>query len=495
MNLVSKIATMGLVTLSINSYADESKQCSTIVIDQSDDFILDIGKVDSKPVEMKKNYRKIMSGRTEYQVAPGEHVISFLQYPKAYFQMTKSHFGPRASGKGLVDVKLKVMHIDIKPDHQLKVGLTENSDSAALTLISQKQELCVKKKNNFIGFENTLYVDKEPLPVQLNQRLSRVMKRIKDYHQQTKSYEANVTPISMDEYFGTVIDDNFSESNHIKVLSVLPFSLAAKLGLKSGDLITKLANKPVDVSKGNPRALFDRYLLAGVKYYDPIILQVIRNNEVLELRKDKRLTIIPGSHYSFNTAAVQPMQITNTKKMDPQLAFDYHREILALHSYYEAKGITADKVRLFRDKTVSKSLGIKGKELGGVGLLILSIAENSPMKKLGLNKNDIIIGINNAEELIDTVSLLLSQVEKLQMHDKVSLLVKRAGKEQELKGIFQPEMVPGFSLALDMNAEQYIKDYRKRYRKLGPSSIGTATWSPGGQSDKVRVRVSDPGNG
>lgn len=458
MNLVFKYLAIIVLFTAFTIHAEEQDKCATLFIQQSDDFILDIAKVDSKPVDFTRNYRKVMSGRTEYKILPGEHVLTFLQYPKGYYQFRRSHFAPRASAKGLIDIKMKVIHLMVEADHTLHIGLAENSDSASLTLVNQKKESCQSHDDSVaIGFDNTLYVDKEPLPKTLEQNLLSIMDKIHKHHQQTMTTETNVLPIRQDEYFGAVIDNSYTESNHIKILSILPLSLAAKFGLKSGDVITHLGNKQIDSTVGEARDVFAEYL-RDVKYHDYLIFDVIRNNETMNIQGRKRLAIIPGSHYYFETAPIQPLKITNTKKMDPKITFEYQRQMLAIHDYYQSKGIEADKVRLFREASISNYFGIRGKEIAGMGLLIVSINDDSPMKSFNLKEGDMILSVGHHKGLVDNVKLLLAEMATWQDDQDLFLTVNREGQQLTLSGKYQPDVLPAFSLALDMNAEKYIKE-------------------------------------
>ncbi|WP_206483173.1 PDZ domain-containing protein [Thalassotalea sp. G2M2-11] len=463
MNSVSKIFTTITLLFCVNSYAKE--QCSVLTFEQTDDFVLDLASVDSKPVLVSRNYREVMSGRHEYKIMPGEHSITLLQYPKSYYQLSNSDFAPRASAKGLVDVKIKVFHLKIDSGYKLTIGLTENSEFAPINLVNQQSTNCELQSDDIIfGKKDSLYVDNEPLPDELEQGLTRVMTRIRDYHQQERDFEANIVPTKIDEYFGSVIDDDYSDKNQIKILTVLPFSLAAELGLKSGDSIIGMGNRNITKNDGEPRDLFASYI-KGVDYKAPLIFDVIRDHEKLKITGKKQFKIIPGSHYSFDNTTNQPLQITNRKRLDPKLAFAYDREMLALQEYYRTKDIKADYIRLHRDKRLSNSFGLKGKAIKGAGILVTFLTESSPMKKLGLKKDDLIITLGDGSKATDNIETLIAQTRAWQPNESVSMVVKRDGKSVELQGVYEPQYLPGYTLSLEVNAEKYINEARQELRK------------------------------
>ncbi len=463
MNLVFKWSTLALAAISSWANANEDQQCANLSFQQSEDYVIDIAAVDSKPVEFNRTAQQIRNGAVQYQIAPGEHAITFIQYPVSFFKADRFDGRYRQRTKDFDALKMKVAYIKVAADHNFQVGLTENSENAAFKIIAQQQQPCIVDSEKLLGKSNSLYVDNEPLPSHMEQSLLDIMMRLNHYHQNTINTQTNVMPIKTDGYFGAVIDDKYTNDGQIKVLSILPFSLAANIGLKSGDVISQLGEQQVDQNQGSARELFNEYIKSR-GYQAELKFQVLRNGAAVGVTGENRVPIIPGSNYFLDEAEVEPFEIINTQKIDSTLEFDYERQILALQRYYESKGINADHIRLTRAKSVSKSLGLKGKALRGKGLLVSAVESNSPLSKLGVKAGDIIVSGANKALLTDSVKTFLSEVQNWQPHQKIFLSVMRTGDIVELSGVYQPDYIPAFSVMFDMHSEKYIQQAQDKPR-------------------------------
>ncbi|MDG1751592.1 MAG: PDZ domain-containing protein [Thalassotalea sp.] len=473
MNLVFKIIVFSVLLLSQQVSADETLQCSIFSINQNDEYILKIIAVDGQPLVEKASYRQIIDSRVTYQITPGEHTLTLRQYPKSYFQLMQSHFAPRASAKGAKDIKVKVIHLNVEPNYSFQIEMIDNSENSALHVNSFEPQVCKSvDEDNFIGEKSTIIVDKEPLPNLLEEKLNSLRTRLYQFHQHTLTNEANIIPIKVDEYFGSIIDDKYSQNNRIKVLSVLPFSIASSLGFKSGDDITHMGNEPINPDLGTSRELFENYIQT-VKNNDLLIFTIARANKIKILEGKKRLIIIPNSYYHFKESNLKRLQITNNKKMDEQTTFDYERQIIALYEYYKSKGLVADQVKIYRNETESSNLGIQGKAIQDVGLLISSVKSMSPMDKIGLKASDIIVKATNKTLITDSAAALTSQTQQWRNGQLISIDVKRDGQFLELTGIFEAEFIPAFSLTIDLKSHEYMTELQKKI-----NTLKNGVWSP-----------------
>ena len=103
------------------------------------------------------------------------------------------------------------------------------------------------------------------------------MNSITAFHHKTSDNrdDKNVQFRKLNGYLGTVLDKGFS-GGAIKVNNVVKYSLADKIALQAGDLITKLANKELNIGNNSPRQVINNYLKTGV-YGEEVVIEVLRN--------------------------------------------------------------------------------------------------------------------------------------------------------------------------------------------------------------------------
>ena len=464
---------MFLLLANLPVLADEKRECSTFSINQNNDYILKVIAVDGHPLLEKVNYRKVLDSRVTYQITPGEHTLIIRQYPKSYYQHMKSNFATRPSARGLEDIKVKEIHLNVEPDFNFQIEMIESNEKSALHVNSFEPQVCVANEEaTFIGEKSTVMEDKLPLPELLEENLNNLRERLYQFHQQTLTNEANIIPIKVDQYFGSIIDDNYSQNNLIKVLSVLPFSMASTLGFKSGDEITHMGNEPISSDLGTARELFESYI-DKVHINDILKFTVKRENKSKVLEGRKQLIIIPSSYYHFKKHNVSQLEVTNNKKMDDQTTFEYQRQIIALSEYYKSKNVSADQVKIYRNKKESNNLGIQGRAVKGSGLLITSVKSKSPMDKIGLNKGDIIVKATDKTVITDSAAALLSQTQHWHNGQLISLEVKRGEQLITLTGTFDVGYIPAFALTIMLKSYEYMTELQKKI-----NTMKNGVWSP-----------------
>ena len=473
MNSVFKTIGIFLLLVNLPVLADEKRQCSTFSIQQNNDYILIIIAVDGHPLLEKLNYRRVLDSRVTYQITPGEHTLIIRQYPKSYYQHMKSNFAARPSTRSLEDIKVKEIHLNVEPDFNFQIEMVESNENSALHVNSFEPQVCVANDEvTFIDEKGTVLEDKLPLPELLEESLNNLREQLYQFHQSTLTNEANIVPIKIDEYFGSIIDDNYTQNNRIKVLSVLPFSLASNLGFKSGDEITHLGNEPINVDLGTSRELFESYI-GKVRINDILKFTVNRADKSKVLEGRKQLIIIPSSYYHFKKHNVSQLQVTNNKKMDDQTTFEYQRQIIALSEYYKSKNVTADQVKIYRSKRENKNLGIQGRALAGIGLLINAVKSMSPMDKIGLQVGDVIVKATDKNVITDSAAALLSQTQHWHNGQLISLEVKRGEQLITLTGTFEVDYIPAFALTIMLKSHEYMTELQKKI-----NTMKNGVWSP-----------------
>ncbi|MFT6206897.1 MAG: C-terminal processing protease CtpA/Prc [Colwellia sp.] len=106
---------------------------------------------------------------------------------------------------------------------------------------------------------------------------------------------ANVAPLEVDTDFGIVLDD---DNTRIKLLAVLPNSLADALGLVSSDIIIAMGGKPVDLKGTSAEDIVLSYLYS-VKHNDALTMVVKRNDESIQLSHQYLPLAFPEASYQI----------------------------------------------------------------------------------------------------------------------------------------------------------------------------------------------------
>lgn len=291
----------------------------------------------------------------------------------------------------------------------------------------------------------------EPLPEELEYRLSRLIAKIqKANHDQPESF---FTPVSIYQYFGAIVHEE-SDETHIKVVDVLPNSLADNLGLKKGDAIVSFGRR---MKAKNKTHHFDRLnnYLQSLDYGDPVIMNVRRGRHLLTLNGSNNIQILPQTvlQYAQNPSrnhvnqytAIAPLQ-TNQK-----LAIEYSQLILEISHYYQQKGVNEDIV-LARPKMQLPIFGLKGSSYsqGEVqGLIATQIEPNSSAEKIGLKVGDVVIRVNG--KAFEQTLSLNEWFSSIRLNEKVTLTVLRQEETYYLAGSYKPMTVRGFSLDIAMS--------------------------------------------
>lgn len=198
-------------------------------------------------------------------------------------------------------------------------------------------------------------------------------------------------------------------SEGTKIITLSENSAAAKAGLKKGDIITKLNDKPV----------FDHEqlteIIAGMKPGEKVNITYKRDGK--ENKTTATLGKRPGNMmYGFGPDA--PLPPGAPVPPIPPMAFDFDGGGKDLHNFF----YRSDKPRL----------GIKAQDTeDGKGVKVLDVEEGSAAEKAGIKEDDIITSfegkdVSSAEELAKA---------SREAKDKSSLKVqlKRDGKSQTVE--------------------------------------------------------------
>jgi C-terminal processing protease CtpA/Prc len=481
------------------SAAHAQQQCSELFfVDKTDNNkVIDIIAIDGELVKQAHNYndeeaRKVTKGVLPYHLAPGnysltlrvwdEHLFSSVntkslgnQLDKAIYlaylqnlsgETIKQSNAFEKNAKRLKDhYEEKTIQVSLLNGQQYNFGLTSQNDSDTnIVLINAVPQYC-NTEDTLLAKNKEYTKISALLPDKLEQNLQSIMSKLNSYHAQNNTAKANLVSKKVYEYFGTVLDTSKSEKNGYKVLVVLPYSLAHKLALESGDVITEFAGKSVSGDHKEANQELVKYI-STVPYGRTIEFTVLRNNEKLTLSHRYTTSIIPESSYAFalNNEADQ-VTIINSVQLPEGLAFQYEHLMMELTSYFKSKGIKKD-IELYRPLTTRRNLGLTGSlenTIDGVVLVVTHITANSAASRLGVQVNDRIHAING-QDINSNDKLFESITSALVNNEQHSMIITRDNKKIRLEQKIKYEETPAFSLkvAITMEGEFLKRPYRSR---------------------------------
>jgi len=433
---------------SLFTFANE--QCGVVNMSSNNEFVLGLLRIDNEEIYQRKSLKQILNGRYSINLAPGTHVLNIGIFDKAEY---KRFSREGRSVNYTKSMKVKLVRLDVDLNTYYSFALSEDNSTI---LVNEKESACsVETGGNIFGEKLEEYIDNEPLPNQVEAQLNSIMNRLANTSTggANNNAVANVLPLKVDQYFGTVIDDEYTENGTLKVLSVLPYSLAAHYGLRSGDDIIKLGDMENFKQNTNARAVMNNFLLAVFenpkKKNKYINMTVRRNGKDIEIGGKFHPNLIPQSAYYIGSITEQDKMI-NYQELPKELNFEYERLLLTLQDYYQKKGITDKQVTVKRDRQRSKRIGFSGQEIIGQGLQVMAIEDNSVLKSVGVMKGDLLLYLNDDKELIDQADRFAESLNRLAENEKLSLTVLRNTKVISLSGDYHVNHTPNFALNIDM---------------------------------------------
>jgi len=433
---------------SLFTFANE--QCGVVNMSSNNEFVLDLLRIDNVDVYQRKSLNKMLEGRYTINLAPGMHVLNIGLIDKAEY---KRLWMKGRSVNYAKSLKGKLVRLDVDLNTHYSFALSEDNSTI---VVNEKESACsVATDGNIFDEELEEYIDNEPLPNQVETQLNSIMNRLANtlIGGANNNAVANILPLKVDQYFGTVIDDEYTENGTFKVLSVLPYSMAAHYGLRSGDEIIKLDDMTNFNQNTSARAVMNNFLSTAFenrkKKTRYINMTVLRNDKMIEIGGKFTANLIPQSAYTIGNVPAHNKMV-NYQELPEKLNFEYERFLLTLQDYYKTKGIIDKQVIVKRDRQRSKRIGFSGQEVIGQGLKVMGMENNSVLKSVGVMKGDLLLYLNDDEKLIDQARRFAESLNRLDENEAFSLTVLRNDKVVILSGDFQVNYTPSFALNIDM---------------------------------------------
>lgn len=257
----------------------------------------------------------------------------------------------------------------------------------------------------------------------------------------------SISPSGFSANLGLTFNQLQTRDAGIEVLSILPFSTASKLDIKSGDILLTLNGKKLVGSFQDKKQYFE-YMLMGLSR--ELSIRLIRGNEKKELEIDIRSLFIPKYQYTVNSN--KSSQVKNYVAMNEHLRNELELELTSLSKLYGKQYPNIDEIRFHIPAQPDKTVGITGRQ-DNQGIVVNFIRKNSVAEQLGIKIGDILIDINEKGE--SAAGLKNQQA----FNSKVfNVKVIRNGNLVEINDIVTPPQLPAVNMSLTLgNGFEFIE--------------------------------------
>jgi C-terminal processing protease CtpA/Prc len=503
MNSVSKVFTQKIVItiliplllITVAVFPVSAQQCATINFplterDGKEYVALIVGHNDEM-VEKYDNKDEISTGQHNYYLAEGRHTLVIEQWPLSKYK--KLRHNNRIHKRYLpVQIHSQVVQVNVIDNQHYQFEFFADEDNstwvnlkteASKDCVASKKKVFRAKKENLDVSTSTIAV----LPEPLEYRLRRMMTKVAVYQKNTEKNKSltgmplsNIIPTQFNQIIGTVIDENYSlDGKALKVLSVLPYSLANKLKLLSGDLITHLNDTKIQASDQSPNQQFSRYF-SGLVVGEKIKITIVRDNKKQQLRGEYVPIISPEVTYQLSEDSLShhsPQTLINNTQLSGQISLELDQLVLELNDYYNEQGLTQPFIQISRDQSFDRNIGLSGNKVflnDEVGLAIENVDQDSFAEKFGLKQADVLVKINNIAITEANIAGLVKSLSQLRVGEKISLTINRVGEYLTLTDIYQPLELLAFTLNINLYSgdnglamvEKLQKAYKDNYLRI-----------------------------
>jgi len=426
--------------------------CSIIDFSTKGGNIIQLVMVDSKPLAKSVRFINSREHFDKFYVSPGQHVLNVdILDIKAHRLWGKTKAYTKKSRK-----LIQALSMNMEANKKYTVDYIESNTrkEKELSIIKVEDTPCifsVENANNIKSKELSIAIDNKALPSYLEKALRKTLNQLSVKNATENDITANLVPMSEDPYFGVIVDESFTSIDTLRILTVLPMTLAAQIGLRAGDEIIGLGEKKVIEMTKEPREAIAQYL-QNTLYSKELIFEIIRQGEVIELKSAENTILIPQSIYYVGEVGLT-LPVAKVKPIENSMQFSYERLILALYTYYKSSGVVADRIHIQRAKSINVGLGLKGLAAYDGELQINSVEKEGPMWVLGIRAGDKIIAFNEAN-LNGNLESFTRPLNKLIQGERYTVTINRNTKDIVLHGVKLVSYDTAFTIVLDMNSLQ-----------------------------------------
>lgn len=471
MNIVFKI----LPFLLLGSLSVTAQECAVIQFTPTqvngEEYITVIGVHNNNYIEKYDTKKSLMTGQHKYYLEPGTHSLQIEQWPLNLFKRLKRlNKTPQMKRKSAIYSQF--VQIDLLADRKYEVQMTSTSHSnpelRQVDINAVEETQCDKNETNILAAKNPTQsftvLENELLPEVLEYRLRKLMTKlaVTSTLYSKGEYETNLLPTKLNNIIGTMLDSEYSDDGKaIKVLSVLPYSLASKLKLFSGDKITRLGRHYINRNAGTPNQHLANYF-SSLYFNDEISIEVQRGDEKITLKMLYIPTIIPETKYTIakNNRLVLP-KIFESHLLSDDVMFEFDQLMVELTDYFLAQGIENKQVKIVRDKIKETGFGLSGErtyDLGQFALKVLDVKPESIAEHMGLKTLDVITSINNIELNEKNIESTIQSLQNIEDGSQISFTLQRKGKKLTIKNAYSASNLVAYNLVLDLNSINVVSN-------------------------------------
>ncbi len=469
MKLVSKCNGI-LAILLIVPFIAKGNDCATISFKSSmlggEQYLYEL--VTSNGQQMKEAWnkayvRRVFNGSQTTKMEAGIHSIDVSGWRKQDY----SYLLKMAATKPVSGISIPAeIRIEKNKHYTYSVKNGEKlTKQPLLTLESVQDKSCDFKKKRTLPAKvaNELLTGKLPEPLEEN--LRNVMNQLANNSLNT----SNFIPGKISYAFGATFAPTFVDGN-IKVIAVQPFSLANKMGLLSGDLITHLGNKAVSLndSKKMPyQMLYDLFKSRDIGRKFQLI--VSRSNKTITL--ESRTDIVQQSGISYRTGnKIMSPDLVNRTPIDKKLNFELSHVVSEIQQYILAQGLPSSIYSISRKQSEQIDLGLNGKLTRlqeNFAFQVSSIESSSLASHFKLQAGDSVLAVNGQPIRSNSIKELVLLFDGFQQGDMVNLLVIRAGEQKLVKTRYQMVLNQAFSITFAIEKkDELIASINSSNRRL-----------------------------
>lgn len=516
MNIVSKILPFILLcSLSVSAQECAIVQFSPQVIN-GEEYITVIGVHNNNYIEKYDTKKSLMTGLHNYYLEPGIHSVQIEQWPLNVFKRLKRlNKTPQMKRKSAIYSQFVQIELLADRKYEIKMTSTSTPDLRQVNINAVEETQCDNNETKILAAktptQSFTVLENELLPEVLEYRLRKLMTKLANTSTRYSiaKYETNLFPTKLNNIIGTMLDSEYSDDGKaIKVLSVLPYSLASKLKLFSGDKITRLGKYYISRNAGTPNQQLAKYF-SSLYFNDEISIEVQRGEENVTLKMLYTPTIIPEIKYTIakNNRLVLP-KIFESHLLSGDAMFEFDQLMVELTDYFLAQGVENKQVEIIRDKIKETSFGLSGErtyDLGQLALKVLDVKPESIAEQMGLNTLDVITSINNIQLNENNIESMIQSLQNIEDGSQISFVLQRKGKKLTIKNAYSASNLVAYRLVLDLNSinvvsnrvAELVKNNRKRkwqgyqrYQHRNP-----ATWYyKNGKQNNQSFRPAPPKN-
>ena len=411
-------------------------------------------------IEKTDNKYDILDGEHSYYLEEGLHTLIVEQWPAKKFRRLRKD--NRIRNKYLpVDKSAQIISLNVTAGRHYQLEYQQNQQQPTIVIKNESAESCsvdisevmtAKVENSIIDVPETI-----ELPNSLEYRLRKLMNKLASYHHIEKLATNNYIHARINAYIGTSIDNEYKHNGKaLKVLSVLPYSLAHKLQLMSGDEITHLGGEAVRADRSHPNEQLNDYF-NELQFGDEIVIDLLRNKESKQLVGIYEPNIVPELSYQLGLSDSDHKSptVNQLQKLPIELLFELDQLAIELSNYYQSKNYNQQYINIVRKRELDKKIGFSGNKVvlpKNVGLKVYEVEENSLADHIGLKVNDIVVSINKASITANNINHILNSLTEFKKGDDISISVIRENKLLNLNGEYLSQELISFNLLLDLNS-------------------------------------------